>query len=209
MLRILIADDHEVVRRGLIHILKDGFPLALIDEATDTPTLVSKCINASWDIIISDLAMPGGGGLDALRQIREQAIVVPVLIISLYPEEQYALRVLKAGAAGYLNKSVAAEELVNAMKRVLSGRRYITTEVANRLSSSAGWASEWLPHELLNDKEFNVLKLMARGYSREAIAKELSLDDGVFNSCRTGILSKLNRKDDAELIAYAKTNNLT
>src|SRR5689334_21318299 len=122
MLRVLIADDHEIVRRGLKQILLEGFPFVHVEEAFDCPSLVDKAMTESWDIVVSDLAMPGGGGLSALKQIKEKNPGLPVLILSIYPEEQYALSVIKSGAAGYLNKDAAPEELVNAVERILSGK---------------------------------------------------------------------------------------
>lgn len=208
MLRFLIADDHELIRSGLKHILQEEFAFAHIDEAADTATLISKAITADWNLIISDLAMPGGGGLEALRQIRLQTPAVPVLIVSLYPEEQYALRVIKAGAAGYLNKSAAVEELVNAVHRVLSGRRYITAGVAEQLSSSLHGPSKLMPHELLSEPEFNVLRLIATGNSNTEIAEKLSSDTNTISTYYSGILSKMNLGSSAELIEYALENKL-
>lgn len=140
MLRVLIADDHEIVRRGLKQILLEGFSFAHIEEANDCPSLVEKAVSGTWDIIVSDLAMPGGGGLEALKQMSRQEIKIPVLILSIYPEDQYALRVMKAGASGYLNKDAAPEELVTAVNRILSGRRYITEGIAEKNNSKIGSA---------------------------------------------------------------------
>ena len=136
MLRILVADDHAIVRRGLKDILLEQFPLAEIVEVEDTATMVQKIIKESWDVVISDLAMPGRSSLDALPEIRQHAPKLPVLIVSIYPEEQYAIRVLKAGAAGYLNKALAPEELIIAIRTVLSGRKYITSSIAEKLVDS-------------------------------------------------------------------------
>src|SRR6478672_6631849 len=133
-MRILIADDHSIVRRGLKDILREEFPFAEIAEVGDAAALMLKIIRESWDIVISDLSMPGRTALDVLPEIRQQAPNLPVLILSIYPEEQYAIRVLKAGAAGYLNKDLAPEELINAVRRVVSGRKYITPSVAEKLA---------------------------------------------------------------------------
>jgi two-component system, NarL family, invasion response regulator UvrY len=208
MLRVLIADDHEIVRRGLKQILLEEFPFTHIEEASDTTTLVEKAIAGNWDIILSDLAMPGGGGLDAVRQIRQQNITVPVLILSIYPEDQYALRVIKAGAAGYLNKDAAPEELVNAVQRILSGRRHISEAVAELLSLSLHQADEMPLHEFLSEREYRVFKLIAAGKSNTAISEELLIGSTTVSTYRSRILTKMNKKNNAELIQYAIENGL-
>jgi DNA-binding NarL/FixJ family response regulator len=208
MLRVLIADDHEIVRRGLRQIFQEEFPFAHIEEANDTPTLVAKAISGNWDIILSDLAMPGGGGLDAVRQIRQQNITVPVLILSIYPEDQYALRVIKAGAAGYLNKDAAPEELVNAVQRVLSGRKHISEAVAELLNLSLHQTDEMPLHELLSEREYRVFLLIAAGKSNAAISEELLIGATTVSTYRSRILTKMNKKNNAELIQYAIENGL-
>ena len=208
MLKVLIADDHEIVRRGLKQILLEEFPFTHIEEASDTKTLVEKAIAGKWDIILSDLAMPGGGGLDAVRQIRQQNITVPVLILSIYPEDQYALRVIKAGAAGYLNKDAAPEELINAIQRILSGKRHISETVAELLSLSLHQADETPLHELLSEREYKVFRLIAEGKSNAAIAEELLIGCTTVRTYRSRILNKMNKKNNAELIQYAIENGL-
>lgn len=208
MLRVLIADDHEIVRRGLKQILLEEFPFIHIEEASDTTTLVEKAIAGNWDIILSDLAMPGGGGLDAVRQIRQQNITVPVLILSIYPEDQYALRVIKAGAAGYLNKDAAPEELVHTVQRILSGRRHISEAVAELLSLSLHQADEMPLHELLSEREYRVFKLIVAGKSNAAISEELLIGSTTVSTYRSRILTKMNKKNNAELIQYAIENRL-
>lgn len=208
MLKILIADDHEVVRRGIKQILLEEFSFAYIDEAGDTDTLVSKAIATNWHIIVSDVTMPGGGGLDALRRIREQSPQIPILFVSIYPEEQYALRAIKAGASGYLNKDTAPEELVNAVHKVLSGKRYVTSEVEQQLSSSTTHPAEMPPHQLLSEREFNVFTLLIRGNSITEIADHLSIGVTTVSTYRSRILGKMNFRNNAELIQYALENNL-
>ncbi len=208
MLKVLIADDHEIVRRGLKHILQEEFPFALIEEAFDTDSLVNKALANEWSIIVSDLAMPGGGGIDALLRIRQKTPATPVLILSNYPEEQYALRVMKAGASGYLNKDAAPEELIIAVQRLLSGRHYITTEVEERLAGSPNRHAEFSPHELLSEREFDVLILIASGKSITAIAEQLSLRVTTVSTYRARILSKMNARNNAELIQYGLENDL-
>ena len=208
MLKILIADDHEIVRRGLKQILLEEFPFTHIEEAGDTETLVKKAITGKWDIILSDLAMPGGGGLDAVRQIRQQSITVPILILSTYPEDQYALRVIEAGATGYLNKDAAPEELVIAVQRILSGKRHISGVVAGLLSSSLHQADEMPLHELLSEREYKVFRLIVAGKSNAAIAEELLIGATTVSTYRSRVLNKMNKKNNAELIKYAIKNGL-
>ncbi len=208
MLRVLIADDHEIVRRGLKQILLEGFSFAQIEEANDCPSLVDKALTGSWDIIVSDLAMPGGGGLEALKQLRQHASAVPVLILSIYPEDQYALRVMKAGASGYLNKDAAPEELVTAVNRILSGRRYITEGVAEKLIEQLDEDADVPLHELLSDREWDVFRLLASGKSVSEISRLLTLRSTTVSTYRSRILSKMNIKTNAEIIQYALENKL-
>lgn len=208
MLRFLIADDHKIVRRGLKQILQEGFPFVFIDEASDTTTLIYKATKEKWDIIVSDLGMPGGGGFDALKQIHKQVPQIPVLILSIYPEDQYALRVVRAGAAGYLNKDAAPEELVNAVQRILSGKRHIGPQVAGQLTASTGDNAELLPHQLLSKREYAVFALLALGNSINDIAISLSLAPTTVSTYRTRILKKMGIKSNADLIQYAILNKL-
>jgi DNA-binding NarL/FixJ family response regulator len=207
MLRVLIADDHAIVRRGVKEIILEGFPSAEVVEVADAEELVRKVYKEEWNIVISDLSMPGRTGLDALQQIRQHSPKLPVLILSIYPEEQYAIRVLKAGASGYLNKDMAPEELVNAINRVLTGRKYITSEIAEKLATAieAGSAPA---HEQLSDREFEVLKSIAAGKSVSEIAAELHLSVTTISTYRSRILTKMNVKSNAELTQYSIRNNL-
>jgi two-component system invasion response regulator UvrY len=208
MLRVLIADDHEIVRRGLKQILIEGFSFAHIEEAGDCPSLVEKAFAGPWDIIVSDLAMPGGGGLEALKQIRAVHQNLPVLILSIYPEDQYALRVMKAGASGYLNKDAAPEELVNAVNRILSGRRYITEGVAEKLIQQLDGQDDVPAHELLSDREWDVFCYLSKGKSVSEISEILSLRSTTVSTYRTRILTKMGMKTNADMIQYAIENKL-
>lgn len=207
MLRILIADDHTIVRAGLKQILVEEFPGVQIDEAADAETLLVKTFRNNYDVVISDLSMPGKSGLEALSQIRQQQPKLPVLILSIHPEEQYAVRVLKAGAAGYLNKSLAADELVTAVNRVLMGRKYITASIAEKLASQLDDGAQ-AAHEALSDREFDVLKLIASGKSVSEIAELLSLGVTTVSTYRARILEKMNMKTNADLTRYALENKL-
>lgn len=208
MLRVLIADDHEIVRRGLKQILLEGFASVLVEEASDCPGLVEKAIKGAWDIIVSDLAMPGGGGLEALKQIRKISPPIPVLILSIYPEDQYALRVLKAGAAGYLNKDAAPEELVTAIQRILSGRRYLNESVSEKLLEKITHDDGLPPHELLSDREWDVFRFLAVGRTVSEISEQLSIKGTTVSTYRTRVLTKMNLKNNADIIQYALRNKL-
>ncbi len=208
MIRILIADDHIIVRRGLRQILLEGFPNAVIEEVGDAEEMIKKIMNALWDVVISDLSMPGRSGLDALQQIKQIQTKLPVLILSIHPEEQYAIRVLKAGAAGYLSKDLAPDELVNAVKRVLLGKKYITASIAEKLASVFFNDSIKLPHENLSDREFSVLKLLAAGKSVSEIAESLFLSVTTVSTYRARIMIKMGTKNNADLTLYAIENKL-
>ena len=162
-MNILLADDHSIVRRGLKDILLEEFPNANFQEASDGQELIRKMRNDKFDIIISDVSMPGKNGLDALKVIKSEFPSVPVLLLSIHPEELYAIRVLKAGASGYLTKESAPEELVEAVRMILNGRKYITPSLAEKMASNLGNNFTKLPHELLSDRELDVLKLIASG----------------------------------------------
>lgn len=208
MLRILIADDHAIVRRGLRDLLQEEFAQALIAEVADAEDLVLKAINEPWDVIITDLSMPGRSGLDALHQIKAYNAKLPVLVLSVYPEEQYALRVLKAGASGYLNKDMAPEELVKAVNTVLSGKKYITQSVAENLAAALDFNSEKQVHEHLSDREFEVFKMLAAGKSVSEIGDVLHLGVTTISTYRSRILTKLNMKSNAQLTQYALEHKL-
>jgi two-component system invasion response regulator UvrY len=208
MLRVLIADDHTVVRRGLKQILLEGFPASEVEEVADAEELIKKIIQSQWDLVISDLSMPGRSGLEALQQIKQLQPKLPVLILSIHPEEQYALRVLKAGAAGYLSKDMAPDELVIAVQRVLMGKKYITNTIAEKLASSLDQDSTKAPHEILSDREFTVLKLLASGRSVSEIAESMFLSVTTVSTYRTRLMNKMNLKNNADLTLYAIENKL-
>ncbi len=208
MIRVLIADDHTVVRRGLKQILLEGFPTAHIEEVPDAEEMIKKIIQADWDVVISDLSMPGRSGLEALQQIKQIQPKLPVLILSIHPEDQYAIRVLKAGAAGYLSKDMAPDELVNAVQRVMLGKKYITASIAEKLASVLDQDSSKAAHEYLSDREFSVLKLLAAGKSVSEIAESLFLSVTTVSTYRTRIMVKMGLKNNADLTLYAVENKL-
>jgi len=208
MLRILIADDHTIVRRGLKQILLEEFVAAVIEEVADAEALLKKVLKEEWDVIISDISMPGRSGLEVLQQIKQYYPKLPVLILSMHPEDQYAVRVLKAGASGYLNKDSAPDELVKAIRQLLLGKKYITASIAERLAGLLDQDSEKLPHEILSDREFEVLKLLAAGQPVSEIAEKLALSVTTVSTYRARVLTKMSLKTNADLILYAITNKL-
>jgi len=208
MLRILIADDHTVVRRGLRQILLDEFLAAHIVEVADADELFNQVLKNEWDVVITDISMPGRSGLDVLQQIRQHYPKLPVLILSVHPEDQYAIRVMRAGASGYLNKDSAPEELVKAVHRLLLGKKYITPSLAEKLADSLDQDAGRLPHESLSDREFEVLKLLAAGMAVGNIADKLSLSPTTVSTYRARILQKMNAGSNADLIRYAMENKL-
>lgn len=208
MFRVLIADDHTVVRRGLRQILLEGFPSAYVEEVADAEELIKKIIQSSWDLVISDLSMPGRSGLEALQQIKQIQPKLPVLILSIHPEEQYAVRVLRAGASGYLSKDMAPDELVVAVQKVMLGKKYITDSIAEKLASVLDKDSSKALHESLSDREFTVLKLLAGGKSVSEIAESMFLSVTTVSTYRTRLMNKMNMKSNADLTLYAIENKL-
>ncbi|HRN55375.1 MAG TPA: response regulator transcription factor [Agriterribacter sp.] len=204
MMRILIADDHAIVRRGLKQLILEEYPSAQLAGVKDTEELMSRLMADPWDIVICDLNMPGRSGLDALHQIRHAYPSLPVLIMSMYPEDQYALRVLKAGAAGYLGKDNIHEDIIKAIHTVLLGKKFITPAVAEKLADVFGSKNQELHlHEKLSDREFDVFKLLAAGKPVSDIADQLSLSVTTVSTYRARILEKMEMKSNADLTRYA------
>ena len=209
MNRFLIADDHSLIRKGLSTLLQEEFPGAEIEEAPDAATLINKAIEKKWDLIISDISMPGRSILETLRQLKKQLPATPVLILSVHPEDQYIVRALKAGASGYLNKESRPEDLIKAIKQLLQGKRYISAEGAEKLAASFGDDSLKLPHEKLSEREYDVLKRIASGKTVSEIATDLSLSVNTISTYRSRILEKMQLQNNAELTLYAIENKLT
>lgn len=203
MIRVLIADDHAIVRKGLKQILLEEYPTVTIGEAGDAESLITEVLKEKWDVVICDMSMPGRSGLDALHQIKQMVPDLPVLIMSMYPEDQYAIRVLKAGASGYLGKETIHDELIKAIQTVLLGRKYITSTVAEKLAEAFNTDAEKPLHELLSDREFDVFKLLASGKSVSEIAEQLSLSVTTVSTYRSRIMEKMNMRSNAELTRYA------
>lgn len=208
MVRILIADDHIVVRKGLRQILMESFPGSLIEDVCDGEELLKKVFKDQWDVVISDLSMPGRSGLEILPQIKQSFPKLPILILSIHSEEQYALRVLKAGASGYLSKDAAPDELVNAIHRVLLGKKYITPAVAEKLANTINQDTEKPAFQYLSDREFDVFKQLASGKTVSEIAEILSLSVTTVSTYRSRIMSKMMVKTNADLTLYAVEHKL-
>lgn len=205
MKKILLADDHSYIRMGLIQLLKDEFPFAEIGEAADGQQLVKMVMEQEWDLVISDLEMPGLNGLEALEQIKKIKPQLPVLILSIYDEQLYAVRTLKAGASGYLNKNAAPEELVQAVRRIQAGKKYINSDVAELLLQTS---EDKQLHDTLSNRELTIFKMLARGLSISDIANELHLAPTTVSTYRSRILEKLNLTTNADITRYALQHQL-
>lgn len=208
MIRVLIADDHAVVREGIKRIIEDTGDMTVADEAADGPELIAKATSGTSDVVLMDLAMPGMSGLEALEEIRHQRPALPVLVLSMYGEDQYAVRTVAAGASGYLHKGCPPSEVVEAIRAVAAGRRYITPDVAEQLASHVDAVSAKAPHETLSNREYEVMCLIASGKSVGDIAAELSLSVKTVSTYRSRILEKLDLRHNAEITRYALKHEL-
>ncbi|MEO5593085.1 MAG: response regulator transcription factor [Chitinophagaceae bacterium] len=208
MHRIVIADDHILIRKGLIQVLKEEFPSAIIEETSDAEALIKKVLSAEWDLVITDISMPGKSGLDILQEIKRHAPKLPVLVLSMFPEEQYAIRALKAGAAGYLNKMSAPEEIIKAIRTVSLGKKYITPLVAEQLAGNLLPDNEKALHESLSAREFEIFTLLAAGKSVSDIAEQVVLSTSSISTYRARILKKLHLRNNADIIFYSLGHNM-
>lgn len=207
-MRILIVDDHAIVRAGIRSILESMDKIKEVDEVKDASEALSKIRSNSYDFILLDLSLPGLGGLDIIKDIKQEQPKTPILVLSMYPEEQFAIRALKSGASGYLNKQAAAEKLPEAIKTVMSGEYFVSPLIANELVRTLQGDSEKQPHELLTDREFEVMLLLASGLETNEIAKKLYLSDKTISAHRIRILKKMGMKNSVELAIYAVKNKL-
>jgi two-component system invasion response regulator UvrY len=208
MLKILIADDHAIVRQGLKQIVTETRDMTVAGEASNGQELLSKIKEGEYDVVVLDITMPVIDGMDVLRQLRSERPRLPVLMLSIHPEEQYALRALRAGASGYLTKESAPDELVVAIRKVSSGGKYISTSLAEKLAFELEVGHEQALHETLSDREYQVLCMIASGKTVTDIAQELSLSEKTISTYRSRILEKMNMKNNAELTYYAIKNQL-
>jgi two-component system invasion response regulator UvrY len=208
MIRVLVADDHAVVRRGLMQILTEAPDMVVVGEASTGREVLQAVQKHDYDVLVLDIAMPEGGGLEVLQQLQTLKPNLHVLILSMYPERQYAVRALKTGAAGYLTKESVPDELIAAIRKVARGGKYISQLLAEQLASELQGEVEKEPHQTLSDREFRVMTLLAAGKSVTDIATELSLSVKTVSTYRTRILEKLNLKSTAEIIRYALEHGL-
>lgn len=208
MIRILLADDHAIVRDGLKRILSEKLGQAQFGEARDAQEALGLALKGKWDVMVLDISMPGRNGLEVLKEVRRKRPKLPVLILSMHPEDQFAVRAIKAGAAGYIVKESAPDVLVDALKRAVSGRKFITPAVAERLAEGMGEDPSRPLHEDLSDREYEVLRLMADGKPVADVARHLSLSVKTISTYRARILDKLKLTSTAEIIRYAIKNGL-
>ncbi len=208
MIRILIADDHAILRRGLREILVRELEGAVCGEAEDAKQLLAQVRSRDWDLVILDVSMPGRSGVDVLRDLKRMRPKLPVLVLSMHPEDQYGKRVFKAGASGYMNKESAPEELIRAIRKVLGGGRYVSPALAEKLAWDLSGEAERPLHEALSDREMEVLRMIASGKAVSQIAVELHLSVTTVSTYRARILEKMNMTNSAELMHYALRNHL-
>lgn len=208
MIKILIADDHAIVREGLKQILLESPDLVVVAEASTGQEVLDKVAKNDLDLVVLDISMPGRGGMDILKEIKSLKPKLPVLILSMYPEEQYAVRVLKSGASGYLTKESAPVELVKAIRQISQGKKYISPSLAEKLAVDLEVSPDKPPHETLSDREYQVMCMIASGKTLKEIADELSLSIKTISTYRSRILEKMNMRTNAELTHYAVKNRL-
>jgi len=208
MIKVLIADDHAIVRKGLRQIVKEQAAYMEVDEAVDGQEVLEKIMAGDWDVLVLDISMPKRSGLDILQEVKHVKPNLPVLVLSVHPEEQYAIRVLKAGAAGYMNKDCALDELVRGIQKVVGGGKYVSPTLAEKLAFDLSGQTNRLPHEVLSDREFSVLLLIGAGKSVSEIALELSLSVKTVSTYRARVLEKLSFHSNADLIRYVIDNSL-
>jgi DNA-binding NarL/FixJ family response regulator len=208
MLKVLIADDFPLFRRGVKDLLFDGLGALAVEECANAHELLELVRRKQWDILILDISMPGTTGTDALTQVKKERPSLPVIILSMHPEDQYAVRMFKAGADAYLTKASAPEELVEAVKKVLAGGQYVNKSLGEQLVRLVHQPTDRIPHELLSDREYEVMRLLASGKTVSEIAESMCLGVTTISTYRARILNKLSLKNNAELMRYALQHGL-
>ena len=208
MIRIVIADDHAILRQGVRQILLAQSDMDVVGEAANYSEVMQQVRREECDVLLLDIAMPGKNGIDTLKQVKQEYPKLSVLVLSMYPEDQYAIRALKAGASGYLTKVTAADQLVQAIRQVTRGRRYITAELAESLAANISGNQDVPAHELLSDREFQTLRQIAAGRTLAQIGEELALSPKTVSVYRARLLAKLQLSTNAELTRYALEHNL-
>jgi two-component system invasion response regulator UvrY len=208
MIKILIGDDHILIREGLKKILKAAADINVVAEASDARGVLDSLKKEEVDVVVLDISLPGKNGIELLKDLKLQNAKLPVLMLSMHPEDRFAVRALKAGASGYITKESAAEELIKAIRKVVQGRKYVSPTLAEKLAFNLDIDTDKPPHESLSDREYEVLCLIATGKSVREIAEQLHLSMSTVNTYRARILDKMKMKTDAELIRYAVQNQL-
>jgi DNA-binding NarL/FixJ family response regulator len=208
MMRVLIADDHAIVRKGLRQIAEESGQIS-VGEASNGQEALDKLRQERWDALVLDINMPGRHGLDVLQAVRDIQPSLPVLVLSVHPEDQYAMRVLKAGASGYMNKDAAPDELVQAIQKVVAGGKYISPSLAEKLAFEISGNTEKEPHEKLSDREYRVLVMIGAGRSVGQIATDLALSVKTVSTYRSRVLEKMNLSTNADMIRYVIDHNLS
>lgn len=208
MIRVLVVDDHTLVRKGLKQILEDDTEIIVADEAAKGKEVFDKFTKNDYDVVLLDISLPGRDGIDVLKQLKCLKPSLPVLILSMHPEEQYAIRSIRAGAFGYLTKESAPEELIDAIKKVAKGRKYITSSLAEKLAYELDNNTEKPAHEILSDREYEVMRMIAAGKTVKEIAESLCLSVKTISTFRSRILRKLNLKNNSQIIRYAFEQHL-
>ncbi|HBE72613.1 MAG TPA: DNA-binding response regulator [candidate division Zixibacteria bacterium] len=207
MIRVLLADDHNIVRTGLKQLLHQEPDIRVADEADSGEEVMAKMSSRKFDVVVLDISMPGRGGLETLKQIRASFPKQPVLILSMHPEEQYAVRALRSGAMGYLTKSGVPDQLAAAIRKVAGGRKYITQQLAEQLAEAVGGGDE-PRHQALSDRELEVMVMLARGRRIGQIAEALCLSPKTVSTYRSRIMDKMGMRSNAELARYAAEKGL-
>jgi DNA-binding NarL/FixJ family response regulator len=208
MIKILIADDHEVVRRGLKQIVAETMDMVVAGEACRGQEVLDEVSKSDYDVVLLDISMPDRSGLDILKELKRTNPGLPVMMLSMYPEELYAVRALRAGARGYLTKESAPDELIGAISRIALGGRYISSSLGEKLASELGYDADKPPHLTLSDREYQVMVMIASGKSVKQISEELMLGVKTISTYRSRILEKMGMKNNAELIRYAIESRL-
>jgi len=208
VIKVLVADDHAIVRRGLRQILAETPDIMVGGEAANAQEVLDLVRGQHWSVVILDLSLPGSSGLELLADLRKEKPDLRVLVLTVHPEDQYAVRAIRAGAAGFLTKESAPEKLIEAVRKIASGGRYVSAELAETLASALAGESRGAPHERLSDREFEILKMLASGKTVSDVARELTLSVKTVSTHRTRILKKMGMKNNAELTSYAVRNRL-
>lgn len=208
MIKILIADDHPIVRQGLRQLITTTTDMVVADEASNGWEVLSKVRSSYCNMVLLDISMPGLNSLDIIRQLKNENPGLPILILSIHSEEQYAIRTFKAGASGYLTKERAPDELLAAIRKVSMGSKYVSSSLAEKLASDLEIGAEQLPHEIISDREYQVMRMIAVGKTVTEIANELLLSTQTVSTYRSRILQKMKMKNNVELANYAIRNRL-